>query len=116
MLLADYQSDLVSHLHCPAIGTLGSYSYDPYHSENDGDSIVFGDSSSYDELRDKAGQSDNHDGLGGFVLRVNGGVEYIFGCLYQRLEKYHRVPLIDNIYEPDKNIPHDTFLVPLDQH
>ncbi len=114
LLLESYQPDLEKYIVCPASGEAGSYSYDPNHTERDGEVVIFGDSPGYDELRDRAGPSENHGDLGGFYLRVTGKIDFLYGCLYRRRIKYRKIPLVDNIFERDAVLRNaDTFLQPL---
>ncbi len=113
-LLEKYQSDIASYLRCPGSGHSGSYAYDQRHTDNDGDTIVFGDSPSLDEIREKPGPSDNHDGCGGYYLRVDGNIDYLFGAFYRRNRKIHNLFLLDNIFEKDPIFgSFDTALAPL---
>lgn len=115
LLLRDYLPDVESYIRCPASKGKGSYAYDYNHSDNHDETIVMGDSAGYDEELDRLGVTDNHGGLAGFFLRVNGNVTALFGTVYQRRNKVNRLQLLDDIYMPDPiHRDFDSYLVPID--
>jgi len=114
-LVTPYLPDIDSVLDCPGSGISGSYSYDPGHHERDyPDTIVFGDSPAMDEIRNKYGVTDNHDGLGGYYLRMDGSVGYIMGSVYRRNRKFRNIPLVDCMFDKDSILTSDdTYLQPM---